>query len=104
MMVDANLMNKIKANYKSTHPDKQIYSIIFPQTWPTNGLGNTVCGCDVITTADTVILFQENDGPVAVYFNSANMAYEVQNPNTKFWDDVNRRNLKGAWEADRYEK
>lgn len=42
-----------------------------------------MAGCDVITTADTIVIHTVN-GPAYVYYASDKLAYKVENPNAKF--------------------
>ncbi len=91
MLKNANLVNKLVAKAEAKHGKPFTYTV-FSQTWPTTALGYDMPGCDCITTADTIVIYNL-DGPAMVYYESERLAYEVNNPNQKFFEDLARQNL-----------
>ncbi len=62
----------------------------FPQGWGSTALGFGGIGGAAITSADTTVV--ESLNHCAVYF-AGRLAYVVEAPNQKFWEDVNSRSL-----------
>lgn len=81
------LANKLR-NEIAERDGKNFDITMFKQTWPSSALGyEWMAGCDVITTADTIVIHTVN-GPAYVYYASDKLAYKVENPNAKFYEDI----------------
>lgn len=91
MLKDYTLVNKLVLEAQTKYKKEFTYSI-FSQTWPSTALGYDMPGCDAITMADTIVVYNL-DGPALVYYESERLAYEVKNPNKKFFEDLARQNL-----------
>ena len=91
MLKDARLVNSLKAAAEKKY-NKPFKTTIFSQTWPNTGLGYGPLGCDVLSTADTIVVYN-TDGPAMVYYESSRLAYQVEKPNKKFFEDLSHQTL-----------
>lgn len=93
MLKDNNLVNKLLLK-AVTENNKEFKACIFSQTWPNTALGyKGAAGCDVITTADTIVIYHP-EGPAMVYYECDRLAYKVEKPNNKFFEDLSHATLK----------
>lgn len=91
-MLKNNLLLKTLLNQAEKEYNKKFQYCIFPQVWPNTGLGYSLVGCDVLTAADTIVLFC-NEGPALVYYESDKLAYKVEKPNKQFFIDICQKSL-----------
>ena len=93
MLKDMRLVNRL-LNQAQCKYNKPFKHCIFSQTWPNTALGyKHSAGCDVITTADTIVIYCP-EGPAMVYYESELLAYKVERPNKKFFEDLSHQALK----------
>ncbi len=72
----------------------EIDMVMFPQTWGSTALGFRGIGGQAMTSAYTVVVRDNTSGWVAVFFGES-LAYALNNPNQKFYEDIQ----KGKMEA-----
>ena len=88
--------NKIK------YPEFEVLGV-FSQSWGSTALGFGGIGGQAITAAYTTVIENIDLGCVAVFFGEG-LAYIVNNPNDKFYNDLDKRNMSAVHEHSRYEK
>ena len=73
----------------------------FPQNWSSTALGFGGVGGAAMTTADTTII--ECGAHCAVYF-AGRLAYVVENPNRRFWEDAGARSMADVGRKGQYQR
>ncbi len=76
---------------------------VFLQTWGSTALGFGGIGGQSMTSAYTTVIQSYDLGYAAVFFGNI-MAYIVQHPNDKFWEDVCKGNMCAVSYCHKYEK
>ena len=93
MLKDNTLVNKLLLQAATEHK-KEFKACVFSQTWSNTALWyKNAAGCDVITTADTILIYHPK-GPAMVYYECDRLAYKVEKPNKKFFEDLSHQNIK----------
>lgn len=95
-------INKIRllgVEYK--HPDIEVQ--VFPQTWGSTALGFGGIGGQAITRAYTTVVFDDNELYYSVFFGNT-LAYTIHDPNSEFFADVNKRQMKSVAESGIYKR
>lgn len=81
---------RIKKSRRHSSYDITVFAM-FTQTWSSTALGFGGVGGQAITGAYTIVLESEQGCGFCVYFGGR-LAYHIQKPNQKFFDDIlNRR-------------
>lgn len=92
--------SKYKEEYKR-HPEFEFY--VFPQTWGSTSLGFGGFGGQAITEAYTVVMIDRVSGIAGVFFNER-LAYAIEKPNEKFYEDLHNFNMKEVMCSSEYER
>jgi hypothetical protein len=91
----------IKEHYKQ-YSEIEVYS--FPQGWGSTALGYGGIGGQAMTSAQTIVLYDVYQGVVRVYFGGKKLAYQIENPNKLFFEDLSRWQLKEVSRAGAYRR
>ncbi len=76
----------------------------FPQSWGSTALGfGGMGGCAVTTAQTTVVMARARFMCALVYFGNR-LAYKVETPNERFWEDLSKRRMVPLAEAALYER
>lgn len=92
------LLNYQTQFYLQQHLDEEKYNNldllveIFPQCWSSTALGFDGIGGQAMTTAYTSVFYDINQNIYIVYFGER-IAYCVENPTDKFFEDLKNKNL-----------
>lgn len=78
----------VEKSRKHTFYDLTVYNM-FPQTWGSTALGFGGIGGQAITSAYVCVIGSNLVGDFAVYFGGR-LAYVINRPNEKFWEDAHR--------------
>ena len=73
----------------------------FSQMWASTALGFGGCGGSAMTIARTYVVFPYDEDTAYVYFNGR-FAYEVHQPNERFFEDIHNHHMASVMESGRY--
>lgn len=76
---------------------------MFMQTWGSTALGFGGIGGQAITSAYTTIVSEVYSGWVGVFFGES-LAYKINNPNQKFYEDIRDNNMQPTYKASVYRR
>lgn len=76
---------------------------VFTQNWSSTALGFSGMGGQKITEATTYVIEPDFTHPIYVYFGGR-FAYEIDEPNDKFREDLKRHRMASVAESGRYKK
>ena len=85
-------------NYRFA-PEFNLYT--YPQWWSSTALGFGGIGGQALTQAYTTVIVDEKTKYAGVFFGNE-LAYAILNPNERFWDDLNMKNMKSCDESNDY--
>ena len=99
----SNLINKLKEDLINENKSSDNISVfVFPQVWESTALGYDEVGADALVKADTLVLYEEKEKIARVYFGKEKLAYELINPNSKFFEDIKNRTMLDCKEYEKY--
>ncbi len=102
-LIQERFYNAIKEELaKEKYPIFEVKAV-FLQTWGSTALGFGGIGGQSMTSAYTTVIESDDLGYAAVFFGNI-MAYIVQHPNDKFWEDVRKGNMCAVRDCRKYEK
>ena len=104
-LIQERFYNAIKEELSKEQIRYPLFEVmaVFLQTWGSTALGFGGIGGQSITSAYTTVIQNDNLGYAAVFFGNI-MAYIVQHPNDKFWEDVRKGNMCAVRCCRKYEK
>jgi hypothetical protein len=102
--MDYSIINKLIDQFKIDNPYDDIEVYIFPQVWGSTALGYGGFGGQAITTAETIVLHAQDENLVRVYFGGSRLAYQIKNPNQKFFEDLYAQRLVEVCKAGKYRR
>ena len=83
--------SKVMIKKKARHSERDMTVIaMFPQLWGSTALGFGGVGGAAMTNAYTIVIQSEQGFGYCVYFNGR-LAYRIENPNSSFFEDINKR-------------
>ena len=85
------LLEQDKEKYKNV----ELQVEVFPQTWGSTALGFGGIGGQALTQAYTTVIVDTKTKYAGVFFGER-LAYAILNPNERFWDDLNMKNMKSC--------
>lgn len=104
--IDYSIINSLVENFnndlKSQSLQDDIAVYIFPQTWGDTSLGYGGFGGQMMTSAQTIVLYAQNENIARVYFGGELLAYEIKNPNKIFFRDLYDQNLEPQYKKGKY--
>ena len=102
-LIQERFYNKIKDDerFKKYYPEITMY--MFPQIWGDTSLGFGGIGGQAITTAYTTVIIESNSNYCGVFFNER-LAYVVKNPNSMFWEDVQKYKMSDVAHSGKYKR
>ena len=80
-------------------PEFDLY--VYPQWWGSTALGFGGIGGQALTQAYTTVIVDTKTKYAGVFFGER-LAYAILNPNERFWDDLNMKNMKSCDESNNY--
>ncbi len=84
-----NAVRSHGAEYK--YPEMSM--CMFPQVWGSTALGFGGIGGQAITAAYTTVVEDTDEGYCSVFFGNR-LAYLIQNPSDKFYEDLKNHNMR----------
>lgn len=104
-LIQERFWNAIKEDIKKEN--KKYYSefelTMFLQTWGSTALGFGGIGGQAMTDAYTTVIREIYSEWCGVFFGK-NLAYIIKGPNTKFYEDMSKFQMKPVYEKDIYER
>ena len=85
------------------YPYAELEMYMFPQTWGSTVLGFGGIGGQAMTTAQTVVVEDYENGWYSVFFNNG-LAYLLKNPNQCFFEDLKNWRMKSVREHGAYRR
>lgn len=87
-------------SYDRDYDNGDLYD--FDQVWGSTALGFDGVGGSAMTTARTYVFVPGGLNTALVFFRDR-FAYQIDNPNEQFWEDVQNHNMASVRESGRYE-
>ena len=105
-LIQERFWNEIKnelddGSSKKYYPEFEM--TMFMQTWGSTALGFGGIGGQAMTSAYTTIVSEVYSGWVGVFFGES-LAYKINNPNQKFYEDVRDNNMQPTYKASVYKR
>lgn len=94
-LIEERFWNYIKdtETYKEYRYAPEFDLYMYPQWWGSTALGFEGIGGQALTQAYTTVIVDEKTNYAGVFFEER-LAYAILNPNERFWDDLNMKNMK----------
>ncbi len=104
-LIQERFYNAIKEELTKNQTRYPVFEVmaVFLQTWGSTALGFGGFGGQSMTNAYTTVIQSGDLGYAAVFFGNT-MAYIVQHPNDKFWEDVREGHMCAVSNCSKYEK
>ncbi len=105
-LIQERFWNEIKnelddGSGKKYYPEFEM--TMFMQTWGSTALGFGGIGGQAMTNAYTTVVREEYSGWVGVFFGES-LAYKINNPNQKFYEDMKDGNMQPTYKASVYRR
>lgn len=96
--LDCHALEKAILDFKEEYAaQRSVFVTCFPQLWGSTALGYGLIGGSAMTTSHTLILGPTMGNICSVSFDGGErIAYIVQDPTEKFFEDVKNQNMKSV--------
>lgn len=98
---NSNLIHDLLDKFREDFKVDCVFNM-FQQLWGSTALGYGGIGGSAMTTANTYVIYSSDIRVYRIYFGGDQLAYELKNPNKKFFEDLKKERLEDVYGYKRY--